>query len=107
MASVCPTEINVITLGSVLSRPYGNDAARATRQASHSPPRTTLAAILNSLAHGDPFDDLPRSGLFELTPNLIRYANRDAISEGRVLGSSFSAPVRKAFVELAENRITG
>jgi hypothetical protein len=80
MASVCPTEVNVIMPGSVLPHLYETDAARATRQAKHSPPRTTLAAIRNSLAHGDPFDDLPWSGLFELVRDLIHYAYRDMIS---------------------------
>ena len=56
-------------------------SARAARTATQSPPQTTLAAIRNSLAHGDPFDGLPWSGLLELVRDLIHYAYRDMISE--------------------------
>jgi hypothetical protein len=66
--------------GSVLPHLYETDAARAARQATRSPPQTTLAAIRNSLAHGDPFDGLPWSGLLELVRDLIHYAYRDLIS---------------------------
>jgi len=67
--------------GSVLPHLYETDAARAARKATQSPPQTTLAAIRNSLAHGDPFDGLPWSGLLELVRDLIHYAYRDMISE--------------------------
>jgi hypothetical protein len=67
--------------GSVLPHLYETDAARTARQATQSPQQTTLAAIRNSLAHGDPFDGLPWSGLLELVRDLIHYAYRDVISE--------------------------
>ncbi|HWB51278.1 MAG: hypothetical protein J0H82_13280 [Alphaproteobacteria bacterium] len=67
--------------GSVLPHLYETDAARTARQATQSPPQTTLAAIRNSMAHGDPFDGLPWSGLLELVRDLIHYAYRDMISE--------------------------
>ncbi len=67
--------------GSVLPHLYETDAARIARQATQSPQQTTLAAIRNSLAHGDPFDGLPWSGLLELARDLIHYAYRDMISE--------------------------
>lgn len=41
---------------------------------THKP---NLAEIRNSLAHGDPFDGLPWSGLLELVRDLIDYAYRD------------------------------
>lgn len=67
--------------GSVLPHLYETDATRAARKVTQSPPQTTLAAIRNSLAHGDPFDGLPWSGLLELVRDLIHYAYRDMISE--------------------------
>jgi hypothetical protein len=67
--------------GSVLPHLYETDAARAVRTSTQSPQQTTLAAIRNSLAHGDPFDGLPWSGLLELVRDLIHYAYRDMISE--------------------------
>jgi len=45
--------------------------------------RPTLADIRNSLAHGDPFDGLPWSGLLELVRDLIEYAYRFYLQEGR------------------------
>lgn len=45
--------------------------------------RPTLAEIRNSLAHGDPFDGLPWSGLLELVRDLIEYAYRSYLQEGR------------------------
>lgn len=65
--------------GSVLPHLYETDAARIAREATQSPPQTTLAGIRNSLAHGDPFDGLPWSGLLELVRDLIEYAYRDMI----------------------------
>jgi len=38
-----------------------------------------LAEIRNEMAHGDPFDGLPWSGLLELIRDLIEYAYRDYI----------------------------
>jgi hypothetical protein len=46
--------------GSVLPHLYETDAARTARQATQSPQQTTLAAIRNSLAHGDPFHSSQR-----------------------------------------------
>lgn len=43
--------------------------------------RTSLAGIRNSLAHGDPFDGLPWSGLLELVRDLIEYAYRSYLLE--------------------------
>lgn len=58
---------------------------RATRGESNSgnASRPTLAEIRNSLAHGDPFDGLPWSGLLELVRDLIEYAYRSYLQEGR------------------------
>jgi hypothetical protein len=42
-----------------------------------------LSEIRNGLAHGDPFDSLPWSGLLELVRDLIEYAYRDMIFEAR------------------------
>lgn len=39
--------------------------------------RPSLADMRNSLAHGDPFDGLPWSGLLELIRDLTHYAYRD------------------------------
>jgi hypothetical protein len=36
-----------------------------------------LAEMRNALAHGDPFDGFPHSGLLELIRDLIEYAYRD------------------------------
>ena len=43
--------------------------------------RPTLAERRNSLAHGDPFEGLPTSGLLELARDLINYAYRGYIRE--------------------------
>jgi hypothetical protein len=43
--------------------------------------RPSLADIRNRLAHGDPFDGLPWSGLLELVRDLIDYAYRRWIAE--------------------------
>jgi hypothetical protein len=43
--------------------------------------RPTLAERRNSLAHGDPFEGWPTSGLLELARDLINYAYRDYIAE--------------------------
>jgi hypothetical protein len=45
--------------------------------------RPTLAEVRNSLAHGDPFDGLPWSGLLELVRDLIEYAYRSYLQEGQ------------------------
>ena len=50
--------------------------------------RPTLAEIRNSLAHGDPFDGLPWSGLLELVRDLIEYAYRSYLQECRTGCSS-------------------
>ena len=49
--------------------------------------RPTLAAIRNSLAHGDPFDVLPWSGLLELVRDLIEYAYRSYLQEAQAAAS--------------------
>lgn len=54
-----------------------------TSSSEHSP-RPTLAEIRNALAHGDPFDGLPWSGLLELVRDLIEYAYRSYVHEARV-----------------------
>lgn len=41
--------------------------------------KPSLAAIRNSLAHGDPFDGFPYAGMLELIRDLIEYAYRDMI----------------------------
>jgi len=51
--------------------------------ASGNAPRPTLAELRNSLAHSDPFDGLPWSGLLELVRDLIEYAYRSYLQEGR------------------------
>lgn len=48
--------------------------------------KPTLADRRNALAHGDPFDGLPTSGLIELVRDLIDFAYRSYIKEGRALG---------------------
>ncbi|WP_420469974.1 hypothetical protein [Brevundimonas sp. FT23042] len=45
--------------------------------------RPTLADRRNDLAHGDPFEGWPTGGLLELVRDLIAYAYRDYIAEGR------------------------
>jgi hypothetical protein len=40
-----------------------------------------LSDIRNALAHGDPFDSLPWSGLLELVRDLIQYAYRTYLQE--------------------------
>jgi hypothetical protein len=47
----------------------------------------TLAERWNTLAHGDPFDGLPTSGLLELVGDLINYACRGYIAEAASLGA--------------------
>jgi hypothetical protein len=51
--------------GSVVGILYESDAARAARKRHSGATPTTLAGIRNGLAHGDPFDGLPWSGLLE------------------------------------------
>ena len=48
--------------------------------------KPTLADRRNALAHGDPFDGLPTSGLIELVRDLIDFAYRSYIEEGLELG---------------------
>lgn len=48
--------------------------------------RPTLAERRNALAHGDPFDGLPTSGLLELVRDLINFAYRHYIAEAASLG---------------------
>lgn len=67
--------------GSIISNLYETDAARTARKATQSPAQTTLAGIRNRLAHGDPFDGLPWSGLLELIRDLIEFAYRDMIAD--------------------------
>jgi hypothetical protein len=44
--------------------------------------KPTLADRRNALAHGDPFDGLPTSGLIELVRDLIQFAYRSYLKEG-------------------------
>jgi len=67
--------------GSVL--PYLYEADAAARRRGGLPAQTTLAGIRNSLAHGDPFDGFPWSGLLELVRDLIHYAYRGYLAEVR------------------------
>ncbi|GHC97288.1 hypothetical protein [Novosphingobium pokkalii] len=46
----------------------------------------TLAERRNLLAHGDPFDGFPTSGLLELVRDLINFAYRGYIAEAAALG---------------------
>ncbi|WP_461522229.1 hypothetical protein [Rhizobium leguminosarum] len=66
--------------GSAADMLYENVAARASRKQHDGAAPTTLAGIRNGLAHGDPFDGLPWSGLLELVRDLIEYAYRDMIA---------------------------
>ena len=61
---------------------YETKAAKKAREDTGGWPPTTLSEIRNSLAHGDPFDRLPWSGLLELVHDLIEYTYRDRIAEG-------------------------
>lgn len=61
----------------VLRKHHATD--RDSSHASASGP--TLVGIRNSLAHGDPFDGLPWSGLLELVRDLIEYAYRSYLQE--------------------------
>ncbi|WP_254914493.1 hypothetical protein [Sphingobium sp. Z007] len=45
--------------------------------------KPTLADRRNALAHGDPFDGLPTSGLIELVRDLIEFAYRGYIREAQ------------------------
>lgn len=49
--------------------------------------RPTLAERRNTLAHGDPFEDLPTGGLLELVRDLINFAYRDYIAEAARVGA--------------------
>lgn len=46
----------------------------------------SLREIRNSLAHGDPFDGLPVSGLIELARDIIEFAYRDYIAASAIQG---------------------
>lgn len=67
--------------GSIVANLHETDASREARKGTLVVPPMTLAGIRNSLAHGDPFDGLPWSGLLELVRDLIEYAYRDLIAE--------------------------
>ena len=68
----------------IYRRTGGNPVARVLGEAKPS-----LADIRNSLAHGDPFDDAPQSGLLELVRDLINFAYRHWIAEhSRALGAA-------------------
>lgn len=43
--------------------------------------KPTLEDRRNAMAHGDPFDGMPTSGLIELVRDLIMFANRDYLAE--------------------------
>lgn len=60
--------------GSVVGRLTGDD-------------RPSLREIRNGLAHGDPFDGLPVSGLIELVRDLVEFAYRDYLAEGRSMAA--------------------
>lgn len=68
--------------GSIIPVLRRNRATRGESNSGHAS-RPTLAEIRNSLAHGDPFDGLPWSGLLELVRDLIEYAYRSYLREGR------------------------
>jgi hypothetical protein len=67
--------------GSIVTNLYETDASRKARKGTNVEPPMTLVEIRNSLAHGDPFDGLPWSGLLELVRDLVEYAYRDSIAE--------------------------
>ncbi|PPK41730.1 hypothetical protein B0G57_12659 [Trinickia symbiotica] len=67
--------------GSVISLLYESKASRNAAKENCMLQPITLAGIRNSLAHGDPFDGLPWSGLLELIPDLIEYAYRSYLLE--------------------------
>src|SRR5665213_3550076 len=80
--------------GSIVANLYEPDASRKARKGTITAPPMTVAEIRNSLAHGDPFDGLPWSGLLELVRDLIEYAYRDYIAEStraRCTGSTYPA----------------
>lgn len=62
---------------------YESQATKKAREVYQGPQQPTLLSIRNSLAHGDPFDGSPWGGLLELVRDLIEYAYRDMIEEGR------------------------
>lgn len=68
--------------GSIIPVLRRGRSARDESSSGHAS-RPTLAEIRNSLAHGDPFDGLPWSGLLELIRDLIEYAYRSYLREGR------------------------
>lgn len=59
---------------------YEPKPARKTQKTDRVVPSMTLSGIRNSLAHGDPFDSMPWSGLLELVRDLVEYAYRDRIA---------------------------
>ncbi|TWC77162.1 hypothetical protein FB593_11824 [Rhizobium sp. SJZ105] len=62
---------------------YESEATRKEREAQGRSAQPTLLSIRNGLAHGDPFDGLPWSGLLELIRDLIEYVYRDMIDARR------------------------
>lgn len=66
--------------GSAIDFLYETSATRDARKALGREAQPTLHSIRNSLAHGDPFDGLPWSGLLELIRDLIEYAYREMIA---------------------------
>ncbi len=60
----------------MVARCGGSVVGRLTGEVNPS-----LREIRNSLAHGDPFDGLPHSGLIELVRDLIEYSHRDYLDE--------------------------
>lgn len=67
--------------GSVIPMLYETKASRSAAKKNGRLKTITLAGIRNSLAHGDPFDALPWSGLLELIRDLIEYAYRSYLLE--------------------------
>lgn len=63
----------------IVARCGGSAIERITGNAKPS-----LREIRNALAHGDPFDGLPHSGLVELVRDLIAFAYRDYLAEADV-----------------------
>ena len=69
------------SVGSYLTGVTYNTIGQLTGETS-----PTLAERRNTLAHGDPFEGLPTSGLLELLRDLINFAYRDYIAEAAMLG---------------------
>jgi hypothetical protein len=69
--------------GSVIPLLYESKTSHGINRTGRLAKAITIAGIRNSLAHGDPFDGLPWSGLLELIRDLIEYAYRSYLLESR------------------------